>query len=225
MNLDEVASFLHLTRDAVQKLVRKNKIPFQKTGDRISFRNVEVEQWASQRLLDTRAGDQIFAEDFHQRATDTHFGETQEHQIIPQLLTPERIDPELGAKTKSSVLSEMTMLADETGLVNNAVDLLESLRDREALYSTAMPGGVALLHPRHHHEYLFEESFIVLGRAGQPVPFGAPDGKMTDLFFLLCCGDDRLHLHMLARLAALCGTTNLAADLRAPGAVGAREAG
>ncbi len=214
LNIDEVAEFVHLTRAEVEKLVRKNRIPHQKIGDRVIFRNVDVEQWASQRLLDTRAGDTKFFEAFHQRSTDTHSGESQDGAIIPDLLARGRIEPEMGAKTRASVLSEMTMLADESGMVNNPVDLLESLREREELCSTAMPDGIALLHPRHHHEYLFVESFIVFGRAGQPVPFGAPDGKLTDLFFLICCGDDKFHLHILARLCAMCTTTNLITDLR-----------
>lgn len=221
MNIEEVAAYLHLTLQEVERLVRKKRIPFEKAGDRVLFRNVDVEQWASQKLLDTRAGDQALGEDFHKRSTDTHFDSTQEHEIIPNLMSPDFIDPELGARTRASVLSEMTMIADETGLVNNPVDLLESLRDREELCSTALPGGVALLHPRHHHEYLFEESFVVLGRAIQPVPFGAPDGRLTDLFFLLCCGDDKLHLHMLARIASMCCATDLLANLRA--AAGAQE--
>jgi PTS system nitrogen regulatory IIA component len=214
MTVAEAAAYLHLSEDEVTRLARKNRIPYEKVRDRIVFRSVELEAWASRRLLDTRHGDEKFSDDFHKRSSETHYGATNERQIMPHLITPERIEPQLGAKTRSSVLSEMTMLAGETGLVNDPVDLLETLRSREDLCSTALPGGIALLHPRHHHEYLFEDSFIVLGRAGQPVPFGAPDGKLTDLFFLICCGDDKLHLHMLARLASMCHATNLIAGLR-----------
>lgn len=214
MNLAAVAAYLHMAEHEVERLVQKNKIPYEKSGGRLVFRTSEIESWASRRLLDADKGRGHFAADFHKRSTDTHFGEPSGGAIIPQMLTPGRIEPELGARTRSSVISEMTMLADATGFVNNPVDLLESLRAREELCSTAMPGGIALLHPRHHHEYLFEESFIVLGRAVQAIPFGAPDGKMTDLFFLICCGDDRLHLHTLARLAAICNSINLVADLR-----------
>jgi mannitol/fructose-specific phosphotransferase system IIA component (Ntr-type) len=84
-----------------------------------------------------------------------------------------------------------------------------------------MPGGLALLHPRHHDPYLASQSFLVLGRSGRPLPFGAPDGKPTDIFLLLCCLDDRLHLRVLARLCALHHTTDFLARLRA--AAGAEE--
>jgi len=54
----------------------------------------------------------------------------------------------------------------------------------------------------------------VLGRTVQEIPFGAPDGGSTDLFFLLGCPDDRLHLHTLARLCLMAQTTSLLTDLR-----------
>ena len=61
---------------------------------------------------------------------------------------------------------------------------------------------------------MFDSPFIVLGRTVQAIPFGAPDGAATDLFFLLGCPDDRLHLHTLARLCLMAQKTNLPAQLR-----------
>jgi mannitol/fructose-specific phosphotransferase system IIA component (Ntr-type) len=92
-------------------------------------------------------------------------------------------------------------------------ELLQSVEEREALCSTALPGGLALLHARHHTEYSFDGSFVVLGRTVQTVPFGAPDGGSTLLFFLVCCDDDRIHLHTLARLCLLTMKTDIVAQL------------
>ena len=36
----------------------------------------------------------------------------------------------------------------------------------------------------------------------------------TDLFFLVCSQDERLHLHILARLCVLCYQTSVLLDLR-----------
>ena len=57
--------------------------------------------------------------------------------------------------------------------------------------------------------------FIVLARTAQPLPFGSPDGTVTDIFFLMCCQDDRIHLHVLARVCMMCRHTHLLRDLRA----------
>jgi mannitol/fructose-specific phosphotransferase system IIA component (Ntr-type) len=91
---------------------------------------------------------------------------------------------------------------------------LASLEAREALCSTGMPGGFALLHPRVPDPYLFESSFILLGRSIQEIHFGAPDGKPTQLFFLVCCQDDRLHLHTLARICLMAKKTAILEQLR-----------
>jgi mannitol/fructose-specific phosphotransferase system IIA component (Ntr-type) len=61
---------------------------------------------------------------------------------------------------------------------------------------------------------MFSESFLVVGRTIQPIHFGAQDGLPSDIFFLLCCQDDRLHLHTLARLCSLCMETPLLETLR-----------
>ena len=94
-------------------------------------------------------------------------------------------------------------------------EFLASLKAREELCSTGIAGGVAMLHGREPHPYLFESSFIVLGRTLQEIPFGAPDGQASDLFFLVCCQESRIHLHALARLCLVAVKTDLIARLRA----------
>jgi mannitol/fructose-specific phosphotransferase system IIA component (Ntr-type) len=39
-----------------------------------------------------------------------------------------------------------------------------------------------------------------VARATGGIAFGAPDGELTRIFFLICCHTDRYHLHVLARL-------------------------
>jgi len=48
----------------------------------------------------------------------------------------------------------------------------------------------------------------------QQIHFGAPDDLPTDLFFLICCQDDRLHLHTLARLSMIAVKTDVMNQLR-----------
>ena len=93
--------------------------------------------------------------------------------------------------------------------------MLAGLKAREELCSTGLPGGLAILHTRQAEDYLFESLFLVLGRTVQDIPFGAPDGGPTNLFFLIACPDDRLHLHTLARLCMMAQKTDLLMNLRA----------
>jgi PTS system nitrogen regulatory IIA component len=77
-----------------------------------------------------------------------------------------------------------------------------------------LPGGLALLHTRERESYLFESMFLVLGRTTQEVPFGAPDGRPTTLFFLVACPDAGVHLHTLARLCLMAQKGNILQELR-----------
>ncbi|MEX2044160.1 MAG: PTS sugar transporter subunit IIA [Opitutus sp.] len=212
LNADELSHYLSLTRADIDRLVKEGSIPFEKRGDRVVFRKTPIDAWASQRIL--KLSGQRLAE-YHQKSS-RHPRKVLRHEaLLPEMLVPGGIAPAMAAKTKSSVVREMAALADRTGLVCDLPELVGSLLAREELCSTAMPGSVAFLHPRQVQPDLFLSSFLVLGRTIQPIHFGAPDGNPTRLFFLLCCQDDRLHLHTLARLCMMMQKTGLQADLLA----------
>jgi nitrogen PTS system EIIA component len=211
LTLDEAADYLHVSAQAVARLVKEGDIPFEKSGEKLVFRRNEIDAWASQRLLEPRRHS---LEEFHRKSSARARGISKYKAILPELISEAFVDPALASKTRASVLSDMVRMAERTGLLLQPQDLLASLQEREKLCPTAMSGGIALLHPRHHDPYMFETSFIALGRTLQPIPFGAPDGGMTDLFFLICCEDDRMHLHTLARVCAICSQADLLESLR-----------
>lgn len=211
LSIDEVSHYLHLARADVELLVKRHEIPFEKRGDRFIFRRTAVDAWASQRILGL--SEKGLAE-YHRRSSDRVRRFAKRHAIMTELLNADSIAPQMTSKTKASILRDMVALADRTGRVADVKGLLESLREREGLCSTGMPGGVAFLHPRHHEPYMFERDFIVLGRTIQALPFGAPDGSPTDLFFLICCRNDDIHLHTLARFCVMAQKTDLLPKLR-----------
>jgi PTS system nitrogen regulatory IIA component len=211
LNLDAVAEYLHLTPDDILQRVKRNEMPHEKRGRRVVFSKDEIDLWASQSLL--RLPDQRLME-YHRKSTHDIREILPRQTLLPDMIQPGFIAPALSAKTKSSVLHELVALAATTGNLSNAHDLMASLEAREALCSTGMPGGFAVPHPRVPDPYLFETSFIVVGRTVQKIHFGAPDAKPTNLFFLICCKDDRLHLHTLARICLMAQKTAILDQLR-----------
>ena len=212
LNLNEASQYLNMPQADVELLVRQQEIPFEKHGTRLSFRKKDLDAWASQRILGS-SEKKLTA--YHKNSSAKTRNLSQEDVIVCDLIKQEYIRPALTSRTKPSLLRAMVELADQTALLSSATDLLQSLENRERLCSTALPEGIALLHPRHQDPYMFADSFIVLGRTIQPLPFGAPDGSTTDLFFLICCQDDRIHLHVLARLCMMGMKTGMLAQLRA----------
>lgn len=197
LDLAEAAAYLHLSRAELEHLVRTSDIPFLTRGSRITFLRGQLDEWASRRILGAAPKS---LDDIHRRSTQASQDYLETEALLPSLLNPSQIEPQLPSKTKNSALRDMVALAERTGSVLDAGALRASLEEREELCSTALPGGFALLHSRHHQEYLFDSSFITFARTLQGIHFGAPDGLPTRLFFLVCCHDERLHLHALARL-------------------------
>lgn len=209
-NTEELAAYLHVGVADVERLLHESDIPKESRGGKLIFRRSEIDAWASKRILnmpDKRL------DVYHQKSMRGTREIFPENALIPELLKPEYINLELGSKTRASALRDMVAFAEGTGRLFDPKELLASIEAREALCSTALPGGFALLHARNYDAYRYEGSFIVLGRAIQSVPFGAPDGCPTRLFFLICCEDDRIHLHTLARLCMIATKTEAISQL------------
>ncbi len=201
LTLSEATEYLHLSERDLLHLVKRHEIPFRHQGNEIVFPRMEVDRWASHRLLGMSDED-VHA--FHQQSTAKVHDLSARHALIPELMKPGFIAPQLEGKTKSKVIHNMVDLAEQTGMVWDAEGLLEGVKEREELCSTALSGQAALLHPPHHEPYMFEDSFICLGRSQQPILFGAEDGSSTRFFFLICSQEDRIHLHLLARISMIC---------------------
>lgn len=210
-NIQELADYLHVSTQDLELLVRRREIPFDRQGDRVVFRQKDIDSWASRRILGFSEPE---LSSYHAVSSAKTHDLSAKSAIIPELIQASFIEPGLKAKTKSSVIRDMVKLAEDTELLNYPDDLLAAIQEREQMCSTALAGGIALLHAKNHEPYMSEDSFVVIGRAQQPVPFGSPDGRTTDIFFLLCAQDDRIHLHLLARICMMCYHTSLLIELR-----------
>jgi len=211
LSLHEVADYLHLSVEDVELLAKRREIPHEKAGNRFTFKRGEIDAWASQRLLGFAEGSMA---EYHKKSSAKMHDLSRDSAIISELLKPAFIIPDLSSRTRASVLRDMVALADRTGLLNDRDLLFESIQLREKMCSTALSGGLAILHAQQHEPYLSEDSFIVMAKTVQPIPFGSPDGRTTDVFFLVCCQDDRIHLHVLARICMLCYHSPLLMNLR-----------
>ncbi len=211
MTMAELAAYLHVTPPDVEGLVRQGGIPFERKGARVVFRRNDIDAWASQRLLgSSRENLQVFHRKSSARAHDL----SRQHAIVAELVRADCIAVAMTCRTRASVIRGMIKIAECAGLLYDPADLLKSIESRERLCSTAIPGGIALLHPRSPNPFFSEDSFVALGRTIQSIPFGATDGSTTDLFFLVCCQEESLHLHVLARLCMMVRDTALIQELR-----------
>lgn len=212
MNLVQAAAHVHLDANELRHVAQRGEIDAQKRGDEWFFAHRALDEWAQRNLLaatprELKAQHRAMMEE-HRRADETDW-------CVAKFFLPEAINLAIPAKAKAGIIRDMTDLAETTGKVYDSDGLFKELVAREEVASTAVGNGIALLHPRFHDPYLFEESFIAYGRAIRPVFFGAPDGEATKHFFLICSTDHEAHLHMLGRLAMLAHGSDLVANLDA----------
>ena len=138
LDIDEVSEYLHLPLSDLRSLVKQGGIPFERVGENVRFRKIEIDTWASQRLLGL-SGEKI--NEFHRASSAKQHDLSERHALMPELIKASFIEPDFSAKTRSSAIRGMIKLADETGLLIHAEELQASIEERERMCSTAMPGG------------------------------------------------------------------------------------
>ena len=206
LNLKQAAEHVHMDANELRHFAQRGEVEAFERGSDWLFDHRTLDEWAQRNLLS--AGDRELKRQ-HRVMMDEYRRERRTGWGVSGLLRKDAIELALTTKAKAGILRDMTELAGRTGLAYDTDALYKELVAREEAASTAIGEGVALLHPRFHDPYLFEETFIAYGRSERTVFFGAPDGEGTRHFFLICSTDHETHLHILARLAMLAHGTDL----------------
>lgn len=207
MDLDQLATYLQRDVREVSKLASRGHLPGHKVAGQWRFAKAEINHWIETQLHGYTEKQLTALENDGQRAPD-------QEPLLTTLMSQASMAVPLAAATRASVLRELVGLAEQTWQVYDPAGILDAIRQREELGSTALPSGVAVPHPRRPMPTLLGESLVAYGRTASAIPFGAPRGGLTDIFFLVCCRDDRTHLRVLARLARLLLRPNFIEDLR-----------
>jgi excisionase family DNA binding protein len=187
LTIHELAVYLHLDEATVNKLVANGKIPAIQLERQWRFKKTAIDEWIEQQLV----GD------------EESFTDVPDGMKLPleDLLPDQAIITNMRANTALGVIEELAARAYTNGWLADKPWFVGAVVERESLASTAMEGGVAFLHTRAKDKGKIARPFIVVGRSWTGIPFGAPDGNPTYLFFLLGLKYDRLHLPILGRLA------------------------
>ena len=211
LDVDELAAYLHLTPQQVRRLADREQLPGRRIAGNWRFSEAEVHSWLEDRIgasdLDQLSKVQQVVDRWSDRQSDE--GE------LGDLLRVEAIEIPLAARTRTSVVRRICRLAEQTGLLWDAGKMVDAVLAREDLHPTALDNGVALLHPRRPQSSLLSEPLLALGVSSQPLPFGNQSGHLTDVFFLICSTDDRVHLQVLAKISRLLSGTDFLREVRA----------
>jgi PTS system nitrogen regulatory IIA component len=207
MDLEQLARYLQRDQREIARLANRGHLPGRKVSGEWKFSRAEITHWVETQMH------AYTEQELANLEGEPRAGESE--LLIGDLLLEECLAVPLAARTRSSVLTELVNVAEKSFHVYDPVALLEALKQREELAPTALESGVAIPHPRRPLPQVLGESLIAYGRTTTGIPFGAPHGALTDIFFLVCCRDDRTHLRVLARLSRLLLGPGFIDELRA----------
>lgn len=198
LNLQQLSRYLHLPDAQVRKLVDKGAIPSRRVNGEYVFSRDEVHRWLERRIGISDEEELVQVEEALIKSAPP--GAVEDEISLTSLIPDGAIALPLLAKTRDSVIRSMVRLAGSTGLLWDTDAMGEAVKVREELHTTALDNGVALLHPRRPMPSIIGDTFVALGIVPSGVPFGGGTG-LTDVFFLICSMDDRVHLRILTRLS------------------------
>ncbi len=220
MDAKQVAEYLDMDLRKVVRLAARGKIPARKIAGRFVFYKGQIDHWVEAQMHELSEERLAGIE----KGVSDHHGFDYDELLVCSLIPQGGIAVPLAAKTSDSAVRALVDLAVGAEVAHHSDDLIRHIRQREQLCSTAMIPGVAIPHPRTPLPHDIAASFVVVGLTSSGIPYGAVDGSLTRLFFLICCKDERTHLHVLARLGrVLCQTGAVESLLAAGSAAQMRE--
>ncbi len=189
-------------------------MPAVKVGGQWRFRKSAVDEW-----LD------LHMQRMHADSLQAIEGDEETGHALPRiadLITSDNARIDVPAGSRDAVVREFVGAVHFPEPVSPDL-VCERVLERERLCTTALSGGVALLHTlRSRPRVLQAHDLVAFGRVHAPVDFGALDGSLTDTLVLLLARSERDQLALLAKLTRLCqepGVLPALRDLRSPAEV------
>ncbi len=195
--LEELSRQLGRDLREIEKLVNRGRIPGHKRGGVWTFQATEVTQWLEQEMR-TFSDPELSAIESSQASPELN-----PEIPVTSLMKLETVQVPLDGRTRRSILEGLVEVAGRTYQIWEPATVLKAVLEREELMSTAFDSGVAIPHPRQTLADAIGDSVVAFGRTTSPIPFGAANNSLTDMFFLVICRDARTHLHVLARLGRM----------------------
>ncbi|MCI0641702.1 MAG: PTS sugar transporter subunit IIA [Gemmataceae bacterium] len=206
MDLEQLATYLQRDARELSKLASRGQLPAQKVGGEWRFASAEIAYWIETQMPG-------YTEEELTKLEDS--GEDGDGELVlTPLLSENTTAVPLRAGTRASALRELVRLAGQSWQLFDTEALLAAVKLREEQGSTGLANGVAIPHPRRPLPALLGDHVLAYGRTHAGIPYGAADGGLSDIFFLVCCRDQRTHLNVLARLSRLMLRPNFLDDLR-----------
>lgn len=194
LTLRELADYLRVNERTILRMLKTGQVQGAKIGGQWRFNSSQIDGL----FFPGEGEEEVEGEESLGSLARSHLSIP-----VSRVIAEDRMVLDMQATDVAGVIEELT----PRDLLGRLVMEVEGLRAkclaREQLLSTGVGNGVAIPHPRDPIATLKAPAMIVFGRSAKGVEFSAVDGKPVHLFFLLCCQNIEVHLHLMGRLAKL----------------------
>jgi nitrogen PTS system EIIA component len=188
LGVRDAARLLSVSEKTVYRWISQGRLPAHRVNEQYRFNRAELLEWATSQRVNVSP--EILEEPDQEGAMPG----------LEESLRAGGIHYRVGGREKASVLGcvvEQMPLPEEV----DRPFLLQVLKARELLGSTAVGGGVAIPHVRNPIVMHIPKPMVCLCFLEGPVDFGALDGEPVHTLFTIVSPTIKAHLNLLSRLA------------------------
>lgn len=188
LNTKDISQLLMLPEKEVQQLIKKNEIPFQHLHDKVVFNKQQIIEWALGRNLPINVSG-------HQKLSEYHI------ETLSTLLDKDSFHYNCEL-TETSYIEQMVSQISFEKNVDREI-IIQLLKSRESMMSTAIGNGISLPHPRVPLMVGRNKPLINFFFSNKPLDLKSIDGKPVHTLILLISQTIKQHLSLIAHLSFL----------------------
>jgi nitrogen PTS system EIIA component len=198
LSVQNIAKLLLRSEKEIQGLVRRKELPFKVINDKVLFNKQQIIEWALSRNITLNLSE-------HENMSEYHV------EGLSRILHKDSFfyDCEL---SRERYIEQMVALAPLEGAVDREI-IVQLLKNREALISTAIGNGISLPHPRIPLMVGGEKPVLAFFFPSTPLDLKSFDGKPVHTLILIISQTIKQHLSLLAHLGFLLSNQGFRRDL------------
>lgn len=188
LSIKDISHLLMLPEKEVQQLIKKKEIPFQLLHDKVVFNKQQTIEWALGRSLPINVSG-------HQKLSEYHI------ETLGILLDKNSFHYNCEL-TEAAYIEQMVSQINFEKNVDKEI-IVQLLKSRESMMSTAIGNGISLPHPRVPLMVGRNKPLIIFFFATKPLELKSIDGKPVHTLILLISQTIKQHLSLIAHLSFL----------------------
>jgi excisionase family DNA binding protein len=202
LTIRQLADYLMVSEKTVYRMLDRNQLPAIRVGAQWRFRRQDIDQWLT---------DEVRRVEHEGQRAVLEALEPSELAIHP-LLAPENVWLAATPSSRDELLALMTREAALDPHVDRD-QLLRSIREREALCSTALLDDAAFPHPVDPRPFRFTRKRVLLAVLATPLDFLDPHHHHPRVIAMILARSTQGHLLALSRAIKLFASASLIEQL------------